>query len=71
VCGQQVQWPFSRDELANIQHDLAAAQAQFLANQVALRPKLIEVVPELPKSAAGKVQRIKLHERLRPRQDAA
>ena len=38
---------------------------------IALRPKLIEVVPELPKSAAGKVQRIKLHERLRPRQDAA
>jgi acyl-CoA synthetase (AMP-forming)/AMP-acid ligase II len=38
---------------------------------IALRPKIIEVVAELPKSAAGKVQRIKLHERLRPRQDAA
>ena len=38
---------------------------------VALRPRIVEVVPELPKSAAGKVQRIKLHERLRPRQDAA
>jgi acyl-CoA synthetase (AMP-forming)/AMP-acid ligase II len=38
-----------------------------------LRPKLIEVVPELPKSAAGKVQRMKLHERLRSsaRSDAA
>jgi long-chain acyl-CoA synthetase len=36
-----------------------------------LRPKIIEVVPELPKSAAGKVQRIKLHDRLRARQDAA
>jgi len=38
---------------------------------IVLRPKMIEVVPELPKSAAGKVQRVKLHERLRPRQDAA
>jgi acyl-CoA synthetase (AMP-forming)/AMP-acid ligase II len=38
---------------------------------IALRPKIIEVVAELPKSAAGKVQRIKLHERLRARQDAA
>lgn len=32
-----------------------------------LRPKLIEVVQELPKSAAGKLQRTKLHERLRVR----
>jgi long-chain acyl-CoA synthetase len=32
---------------------------------IALRPKLIEIVAELPKSAAGKVQRMKLHERLR------
>ena len=38
---------------------------------IALRPKIVEVVPELPKSAAGKVQRIKLHDRLRARQDAA
>ena len=36
-----------------------------------LRPKIIEVVQELPKSASGKVQRIKLHDRLRARQDAA
>jgi long-chain acyl-CoA synthetase len=35
-----------------------------------LRPRIVEVVPELPKSAAGKVQRIKLHERLRPRHAA-
>jgi long-chain acyl-CoA synthetase len=32
---------------------------------IAMRPKLIEIVAELPKSAAGKVQRLKLHERLR------
>ncbi|HYS10861.1 MAG TPA: AMP-binding protein [Myxococcales bacterium] len=38
---------------------------------LALRPKLVEVVPDLPKSAAGKVLRIRLHERLRARQDAA
>ena len=30
-----------------------------------MRPKLIELVNELPKSAAGKVQRMKLYERLR------
>ena len=36
-----------------------------------LRPKIVEVLAELPKSAAGKVQRIRLHERLRARQDAA
>lgn len=30
-----------------------------------MRPKLIELVAELPKSAAGKVQRMKLYERLR------
>ncbi|HEX4382628.1 MAG TPA: AMP-binding protein [Myxococcales bacterium] len=30
-----------------------------------MRPKLIELVSELPKSAAGKVQRMKLYERLR------
>jgi acyl-CoA synthetase (AMP-forming)/AMP-acid ligase II len=36
-----------------------------------LRPKIVEVMAELPKSAAGKVQRIRLHERLRARQDAA
>jgi len=34
-------------------------------------PKIVEVLAELPKSAAGKVQRIRLHERLRARQDAA
>jgi len=28
-----------------------------------MRPKFIEIVPELPKSAAGKVQRMKLYER--------
>jgi acyl-CoA synthetase (AMP-forming)/AMP-acid ligase II len=38
---------------------------------IALRPKIVEVVAELPKSAAGKVQRIRLHEHLRARQDAA
>ena len=38
---------------------------------LALRPRIFEVVGELPKSAAGKVQRIRLHERLRERQDAA
>jgi long-chain acyl-CoA synthetase len=38
---------------------------------IVLRPKIVEVVAELPKSAAGKVQRIRLHEQLRARQDAA
>jgi long-chain acyl-CoA synthetase len=38
---------------------------------LALRPKLVEVVPDLPKSAAGKILRIRLHERLQARQDAA
>jgi long-chain acyl-CoA synthetase len=51
---------------------VAARLRQFaLANlPLALRPALIEVVEALPKSAAGKVQRGKLHERLR-RSDAA
>jgi len=47
-------------------HDFAQARIP-----LALRPRYIEVVQELPKSAAGKVQRIKLHDRLRPRQTAA
>ncbi|MGZ6142629.1 MAG: class I adenylate-forming enzyme family protein [Myxococcales bacterium] len=36
-----------------------------------LRPKLIEVVAELPKSPAGKIQRARLHERLPRRPTAA
>ena len=52
---------------------VAARLREFAGEKVpfALRPKLIEVVPELPKSAAGKVQRLRLHEWLRARQDAA
>ena len=52
---------------------LAARLREFAEAKLplALRPKIVEVVPELPKSAAGKVQRIKLHDRLRARQDAA
>ena len=46
--------------------DFAAARLP-----LALRPKLVEVLPELPKSAAGKVQRIRLQEWVRARQDAA
>ncbi len=38
---------------------------------LALRPRIFEVVAELPKNAAGKVQRTKLHDWLRSRQTAA
>lgn len=52
---------------------LAARLREFASAKlpIALRPKIIEVVAGLPKSAAGKVQRIELHERLRARHDAA
>jgi acyl-CoA synthetase (AMP-forming)/AMP-acid ligase II len=41
----------------------------FAKDQVPLqfRPKIIEVVAELPKNAAGKLQRLKLHDRVRSR----
>lgn len=52
---------------------LAARLREFASTKLplALRPRIVELVGELPKSAAGKVQRIRLHEWLRARQDAA